>query len=119
MTPDDVRGQMAGLIHTRDQWLTATIPTIQAKAVWLTGSLGAGHGDAWSDLDMLPLAAKFIARGDQDNATAMATMLGTTPTVAGLTAVLEQVKGHETARACVARYLDVVSAFEEDSGADP
>jgi hypothetical protein len=62
-------------------------------------------------LAMLPLAAKFIARGDFDKATAMAEMLGTTADVLGLFAVLSRIDGHETARARVAQYLEVVRAY--------
>ncbi|MDX6251295.1 MAG: hypothetical protein QOF10_4655 [Kribbellaceae bacterium] len=209
MTPDDVHGKLAALIHARDRWLADTIPALEAKAVWLIGSLGEGRGDAWSDLDilvvdggcplddalltielpengpagggyvgamydagdlplwvdwyewpstapiptgsrllagsgtvgsldladtlalvgrgvpgpapdpdtftlaMLPSAAKFIARDDLDKATAMAAMLGATPGVEGLYAVLSRIEGHETARARVARYLDVVKAHGE------
>ncbi|ADB29769.1 hypothetical protein Kfla_0648 [Kribbella flavida DSM 17836] len=211
MTPDDPHGPLAGLIRARDRWLADTIPALKAKAVWLTGSIGEGRGDAWSDLDllvvdgscllddalltlelpqngpsggryvgamydlgelplwvdwyewpstapiptgsrllagsgsagrlnladtltlvgrgvpgpspdpdtfalaMLPLAAKFVARGDVDKATPMAAMLEITPDAAGLYAVLARVRGHNTARARVAKYLDVVSTYRESA----
>jgi hypothetical protein len=195
------------LTTARDSWLAKTVPTLHAQAVWLIGSLGQGHGDEWSDIDllvvdgecaldgalltidlpengpaaggytgamydtgtlplwvdwyrwppnapiptgsrllsgagsagtldlsdtltligrgqpghppdpdtftlaMLPLAAKFIARADTDKATAMATMLGTTPDVDGLYAVLSRIEGHETARARVAHYLELVRTY--------
>ncbi|TWD81223.1 hypothetical protein FB561_2329 [Kribbella amoyensis] len=210
MSSEEVRSRLTALVEARDRWLEETIPTVEAKAVWLIGSHGEGRGDAWSDLDllvvegrcllddalltielpdngpagggyvgamydvnglplwvdwyewpsaapiptgsrllagsgtmgslnlgdtldlvgrgvpgpapdpetfalaMLPLAAKFIARGDADKATAMATMLGTTPTVEGLRTALPRIGTHETARACVTRYLDLVRAHENE-----
>jgi hypothetical protein len=65
-------------------------------------------------LAMLPLAAKYLARGDLEKAAAMASMLNAPSDVgvaAGLSAVLSRVEGHEAAAAGVRRYLDVVGAI--------
>ena len=41
----------------------------RVEAVWLAGSLGAGEGDAWSDVDLLVLAAgepeSLYPKGDE------------------------------------------------------
>ncbi|TCC61213.1 hypothetical protein E0H73_18390 [Kribbella pittospori] len=69
-------------------------------------------------LAMLPLAAKYLARGDLEKAAAMAAMLDAPTDVgvgAGLSAVLSRVEGHEDASPVVARYLEVVRAV---AGAD-
>ena len=62
---------------------------------------------------MLPLAAKYLARGDLDKAAAMASLLNAPSDVgvgAQLSAVLSRIEGHATASAAVHRYLDVVRA---------
>jgi len=64
-------------------------------------------------LAMLPLAAKYIARGDLEKAAAMASMLNAPSDVgvgAGLSVVLSRVEGHQAATAAVRRYLEVVRA---------
>ena len=64
-------------------------------------------------LAMLPLAAKYIARGDLEKAAAMASMLNAPSDVgvgAGLSVVLSRVEGHQAASAAVRRYLEVVRA---------
>ncbi|MEV0284714.1 MULTISPECIES: hypothetical protein [unclassified Kribbella] len=137
MTRDEAERRLSALTAVRDSWLADKVPALSAKAVWLIGSLGQGGGDRWSDLDLLvvdgdcPLddavltiempengpvdgnyiGAKFVARGEVEKATAMATMLSTTPDVAGLSAVLSRVEGHEVARALVGRFLEVVGAL--------
>lgn len=75
------------------------------------GRRGAGPDPGIFALAMIPLAAKFVARGEVDKATAMAAMLGTTPDVAGLSAVLSQLEGHAVARGLVGRFLEVVGAL--------
>jgi hypothetical protein len=65
-------------------------------------------------LAMLPLAAKHLARGDLEKATAMAAMLKApldVPVGAALSAVLDRIEGHETATATVRRYLEIVRAL--------
>jgi hypothetical protein len=67
-------------------------------------------------LAMLPLAAKYIVRGEVEKAAAMASMLDAPSDVgvgAGLSVVLSRVEGHETASAAVGRYLEVVRALAE------
>lgn len=62
-------------------------------------------------LAMLPLAAKHLARGDLEKATAMAAMLqapSDMPVGAALSAVLDRIEGHEAATATVRRYLEIV-----------
>ena len=62
-------------------------------------------------LAMLPLAAKQLARGDLEKATAMAAMVDAPsdmPVGAALSAVLDRIGGHETATATVRRYLEIV-----------
>jgi hypothetical protein len=63
---------------------------------------------------MLPLAAKFIARGEPDKAARMAAMLGAPPDLApldALNAVLSAISGHDASRSLVDRYLQVVAAL--------
>jgi hypothetical protein len=63
-------------------------------------------------LAMLPLAAKYIVRGDLEKAAAMASMLDAPSDVgvgAGLHDVLSRVEGHDAASAAVRRLLEVVS----------
>jgi hypothetical protein len=65
-------------------------------------------------LAMLPLAAKYIARGNFEKAAEMASMLHAPSDIhvgAALSVVLSRVEGHETASAVVGRYLDVVRAI--------
>lgn len=65
-------------------------------------------------LAMLPLAAKFIARGEHDKAAMMAAMLGAPPDLApldALNAVLSAINGHEASRSLVDRYLQVVATL--------
>jgi hypothetical protein len=65
-------------------------------------------------LAMLPLAAKYVARGDLERAAAMASMLNAPTDVgvgAALSVVLSRVEGHEIASAAVRRYLEVVRAI--------
>lgn len=67
-------------------------------------------------LAMMPLAAKYIARGEVEKAAAMAAMLDAPNDVgvgAGLSVVLSRVEGHEAASAAVGRYLEVVKAIAE------
>jgi hypothetical protein len=67
-------------------------------------------------LAMLPLAAKYIARGNSEKAASMASILDA-PTNVGPTAalsdVLSGIKGHEPASALVRRYLEVARAIAE------
>lgn len=37
----------------REHWLIETVGRLQARSIWLAGSLGRGHGDAFSDLDLI------------------------------------------------------------------
>ena len=65
-------------------------------------------------LAMLPLAAKFIARGVNDKAASMAAMLGAPPDMAaldGLRAIFSSISGHDKTRILVDRYLQVVEAL--------
>ncbi len=65
-------------------------------------------------LAMLPLAAKFVARGENDKAVSMAVMLGAPPgtgALNGLRVVLSAVRGHDKTRILVDRYLQVVEAL--------
>lgn len=67
-------------------------------------------------LAMLPLAAKYIVRGDLEKAAAMASMLDAPSDVgvgAGLAVVLSRVEGHHAASAAVRRYLEVVECIAE------
>jgi hypothetical protein len=81
--------------------------------------IGRGRPRAHPDrgafaLAMLPLAAKFVARGREDKAASMAVMLGAPPHLVpldGLRAVLDSVSGHDEVRALVDRYLRVVAAL--------
>jgi hypothetical protein len=65
-------------------------------------------------LAMLPLAAKYIVRGDLAKAAAMASMLDAPFDVgvgAGLSVVLSRVEGDHAASAAVRRYLEVVESI--------
>lgn len=65
-------------------------------------------------LAMLPLAAKFVARGDAEAAVAMAAMLGAPAHLQpldALVAVLSRIPGHTVARDRVEHYLQVVGAL--------
>ncbi|MEV4894165.1 hypothetical protein AB0K48_32750 [Nonomuraea sp. NPDC055795] len=53
MTPQEARAVVANLPTARERWLTQTVSTVQAEALWLAGSLGRGGGDAWSDVDLI------------------------------------------------------------------
>jgi hypothetical protein len=53
MTPQEARALVAALPAAREQWLTQTVEGLQAQAVWLTGSLGRGQADEWSDVDLI------------------------------------------------------------------
>lgn len=67
-------------------------------------------------LAMLPLAAKFVARGMWDNAAGMASMLGAPPDLAPLErlrSLLSSVGGHAETRRLVERYLEVVAAITQ------
>ncbi len=67
-------------------------------------------------LAMVPLTAKFIARGDLSSATAMAAMLGVaegTPLLDGLRYVLANTPGSPVVHALVTRFLDVVAAADQ------
>lgn len=75
------------------------------------GTPGAAPDPEVFALAMLPLAAKYLARGELEKAAAMASMLDAPSdleTGAGLFAVLSRITGHEEAVAAVRRYLDVV-----------
>ncbi len=68
-------------------------------------------------LAMLPLAAKYVARRDDESARSMASMLGVPPSVDpldGLFEVLSAVSGHAPIRERVRQYLDVVRLFVRD-----
>ena len=87
--------------------------------------LGRGRPRPHADRDafalaMLPLAAKFVARGQDDKAAGMAAMLGAAPGMPPLTAlrtVFDAIGGadpgrdHAEARRLVERYLEVVEAL--------
>jgi hypothetical protein len=78
------------------------------------GTPGAAPDPEVFALAMLPLAAKYLARGELEKAAAMASMLDMPADVgigAGLYAVLSRIAGHGEAVAAVRRYLDVVSAL--------
>jgi hypothetical protein len=53
MTPREARALVAALPEAREHWLTETVAGMQARAVWLTGSLGRGQADEWSDVDLI------------------------------------------------------------------
>ncbi|MFC9688640.1 hypothetical protein ACFTSF_08875 [Kribbella sp. NPDC056951] len=53
MTPGEARTLLTAYARARDEWLTTTIPTLEAQSVWLVGSLATNTGDDWSDLDLL------------------------------------------------------------------
>ena len=44
---------LAALARGRARWLAETVPRLRAEGVWLTGSLGAGTADEWSDVDII------------------------------------------------------------------
>ena len=85
--------------------------------------IGRGRPDPYPDpapdpaefvLAMVPLAAKFVARGRHEHAAAMAAMLGAPPDpspLEGLRSVLSPIRGHARARRLVERYLEVVAAI--------
>lgn len=199
------------LVAARTAWLKDIVATLDAEAVWLTGSLGRGAGDAWSDADllvvggelpladavltlevpqngpvggryvgamydigplplwvdwyawpadlpaprdarllsgagrageltlfealdrhgrgpaeessdraaftlaMLPLTAKFLARGDHASAAGMAAMLGVAPTVDALRELLARTPGSPRAHLLISRFLDVVAGQGQSS----
>ncbi|MDI6105121.1 nucleotidyltransferase domain-containing protein [Actinoplanes sp. NEAU-A12] len=79
---------------------------------------GRGPGTATDPatfaLAMLPLTAKFIARGEHSAAAGMAAMLGITdqaPLVDGLRDLLAATPGNAVVRTRIARVLDVVAAL--------
>ena len=90
--------------------------------------LGRGRPRPHADRDafalaMLPLAAKFVARGQDDTAAAMTAMLGAAsdlPPLKALRAVFDAVGGsdpgreHAEARRRVDRYLEVVEALSRN-----
>lgn len=53
MTPQQARALVAALPEAREHWLAETVEGLQAQAVWLTGSLGCGQADEWSDVDLI------------------------------------------------------------------
>ncbi|MFB6722950.1 hypothetical protein ACFCV3_22415 [Kribbella sp. NPDC056345] len=53
MTPEEARDLLTAYARGRDEWLTSTVQTLEAQSVWLVGSLAAGAGDDWSDLDLI------------------------------------------------------------------
>jgi hypothetical protein len=53
MTPQEARALAAALPAARERWLAGTVERMQARAVWLAGSLGRGQGDEWSDVDLV------------------------------------------------------------------
>jgi predicted nucleotidyltransferase len=53
MTPQEARALVAALPGAREHWLAKTVESAQARAVWLTGSLGRGQADEWSDVDLI------------------------------------------------------------------
>lgn len=66
--------------------------------------------DVWK-LSMIPLAAKYLARGDAGSAAAMAQLLHISPdgdVLQGLSRILAKISGHETARQRIVSYLEIV-----------
>lgn len=53
MTPQEARALVAALPEAREHWLAKTVERAQARALWLTGSLGRGEADEWSDVDLI------------------------------------------------------------------
>jgi Nucleotidyltransferase domain len=53
MTPQEARALVAALPEAREHWLAKTVESVRARAVWLTGSLGRGQADEWSDVDLI------------------------------------------------------------------
>lgn len=53
MTPQEACALVEALPEAREQWLTKTVEGMQARAVWLTGSLGRRQADEWSDVDLM------------------------------------------------------------------
>ncbi len=53
VTPAAARDLLTAYASGRDEWLTRTVPTLEAQSVWLVGSLATGTGDDWSDLDLI------------------------------------------------------------------
>jgi hypothetical protein len=51
---------VAALADGRERWLTDVVPTLQAEAVWLIGSLGSGTGDEWSDVDVIVIGGECL-----------------------------------------------------------
>jgi len=53
VTPDEARHLVATYARGRDDWLTKTVPALDARGVWLVGSLATDSGDEWSDVDLI------------------------------------------------------------------
>ena len=60
MNPREARALVAALPEAREHWLTETVAGMQAQAVWLTGSLGRGQADEWSDVDLIVVGGRRI-----------------------------------------------------------
>jgi hypothetical protein len=109
----------------------ATLPAPR-DALLLSGHGDTGHRTLFESLDhhgrgpetatdpatftlaMLPLTAKFIARGEHSAAAGMAAMLGITdeaPLVNGLRDLLAATPGSAVVRSRIARVLDVVAGL--------
>lgn len=56
MSPEEARDLVARMPAARSRWLSETTRKLQARSVWLAGSLGRGQGDALSDVD--PIVAE-------------------------------------------------------------
>ncbi|GAB3923907.1 hypothetical protein GCM10029976_014830 [Kribbella albertanoniae] len=53
VTPAAARALLTAYASARDEWLTRTVPTLDAQSIWLVGSLATGTADDWSDLDLI------------------------------------------------------------------
>lgn len=53
VSPEEAHALTAAISAARERWLTETVGLLHARSVWLTGSLGRGQGDAFSDLDLI------------------------------------------------------------------
>lgn len=63
MTPQEAQALVAALPRARDRWLAKTVERVQARSVWLAGSLGRGQADAWSDVDLVVVEGSPLLDG--------------------------------------------------------
>ncbi|MBR7834717.1 hypothetical protein KDL01_15690 [Actinospica durhamensis] len=63
MTPHEARALLAALPPARERWLAQAVACVDARSVWLAGSLGRGQGDEWSDVDLIVVDGAPILEG--------------------------------------------------------